>query len=122
MRLTTKLKTLAAGRQAITVPGVPNALFARVVEDLGFELVYVSGAGIANMQLGVPDVGLTTLTEVANTVTSIADAVSMPIIVDGDTGFGNAVNMVRTVKVLERAGASGIQIEDQVFPKKMRAF
>src|SRR6202790_3483740 len=122
MRNTTRLKDLISRRQALTVPGSPNALFARVVEDLGFSAVYVTGAGIANMHLGAPDIGLTTLTEVASTVAAISDAVSLPIIVDADTGFGNAVNMVRTIRVLERAGAAGIQIEDQVFPKRCGHF
>ncbi len=117
-----RLKELLARRAAVTVPGAANALFARVIEDLGFEAVYVTGAGIANMLLGVPDVGLTTMTEVSETVAAIAEAVSVPIIVDADTGFGNAVNVVRTVRALERAGAAGIQIEDQVFPKKCGHF
>jgi 2-methylisocitrate lyase-like PEP mutase family enzyme len=111
-----------ARRAGIIVPGAANALFARVIEDLGFECVYVSGAGIANMRLGVPDIGLTTMTEIADTVANIADAVGVPLIVDADTGFGNPVNMVRTVRVLERMGAAGIQIEDQVFPKKCGHF
>jgi 2-methylisocitrate lyase-like PEP mutase family enzyme len=97
-------------------------LFARVIEDLGFDVVYVTGAGVANMHLGAPDVGLTTLTEVANVTAAIADSVALPIIVDADTGFGNPVNMVRTIRVLERAGACGIQIEDQTFPKKCGHF
>lgn len=122
MRATTILKQVLARRQAVSVPGAANALFARVIEDLGFEVVYVTGAGIANMHLGAPDVGLTTVTEVAATVSAIADAVSLPLIVDADTGFGNAVNMVRTVRLLERAGAAGLQIEDQVFPKKCGHF
>lgn len=117
-----RLKALAAERRAILVPGTPNALFARVIEELGFDAVYVTGAGIANMGYGVPDVGLTTLTEVAQVVSAVADAVDLPIVVDGDTGFGNAVNVVRTVRVLERAGAAGIQLEDQVFPKKCGHF
>jgi 2-methylisocitrate lyase-like PEP mutase family enzyme len=117
-----RLKELLARRAAVTVPGAANALFARVIEELGFEAVYVTGAGIANMLLGVPDVGLTTMTEVRDTVAAIAEAVSVPIIVDADTGFGNAVNVVRTVRALERAGAAGIQIEDQVFPKKCGHF
>jgi 2-methylisocitrate lyase-like PEP mutase family enzyme len=117
-----RLKDLLARRAAITVPGAPNALFARVIEDLGFEAVYVTGAGVANMLLGAPDIGLTTVTEVSEAVAAIADAVSLPLIVDADTGFGNAVNMVRTIRMLERAGASGIQIEDQVFPKKCGHF
>src|SRR5947208_10504765 len=113
MTATHALKQLVARRSATIVPGAANALFARVIEDLGYEAVYVTGAGIANMHLGAPDIGLTTVTEVAETVAAIADAVSLPIIVDADTGFGNAVNMVRTVRLLERSGAAAIQIEDQ---------
>jgi 2-methylisocitrate lyase-like PEP mutase family enzyme len=122
MRTTTKLKGIMAAGTAVTVPGAANALFARVIEDLGFEVVYVTGAGVANMHLGAPDVGLTTLTELAGATAAIADSVSLPIIVDADTGFGNPVNMVRTIRVLERAGAAGVQIEDQVFPKKCGHF
>jgi len=122
MRTTTKLKEIVARRAAVQTPGTANALFARVIEDLGFEVAYVTGAGIANMHLGAPDIGLTTLTEIAETVAAISDAVALPLIVDADTGFGNAVNMVRTVRVLERAGAAGLQIEDQVFPKKCGHF
>ncbi len=122
MRSTTKLKNLVAERQALTVPGAANAMFARVVEEVGYPVVYATGAGIANMHLGAPDIGLTTLTEVASTLAAMADAVSIPVIVDADTGFGNPVNMVHTVRVLERAGAAGIQIEDQVFPKKCGHF
>src|SRR6267154_2713898 len=121
-RPTTRLKQLLARRAATPMPGAANAMFARVIEDLGFESVYVTGAGIANMYLGVPDIGLTTLTEIANHIAPIADVVAIPILVDADTGFGNALNMRRTVKVLERAGAAGIQIEDQVFPKKCGHF
>jgi 2-methylisocitrate lyase-like PEP mutase family enzyme len=117
-----RLKELLARRAAVTVPGAANALFARVIEELGFEAVYVTGAGIANMLLGAPDVGLTTMTEVRDTAAAIAEAVSVPIIADADTGYGNAVNVVRTVRALERAGAAGIQIEDQVFPKKCGHF
>tara|TARA_B110000503_G_scaffold143755_1_gene248066 strand:- start:14120 stop:14941 length:822 start_codon:yes stop_codon:yes gene_type:complete len=106
----------------MTVPGASNALFARMIEDLGFEAVYATGAGIANMFLGAPDIGLTTLTEVSQVVSAMSDAIEIPIIVDADTGFGNAVNMVRTVRVLERSGAAGIQIEDQIFPKKCGHF
>jgi 2-methylisocitrate lyase-like PEP mutase family enzyme len=122
MTNTRRLKELLARRAAVTVPGAANALFARMIEDLGFEAVYVTGAGIANMLLGAPDVGLTTMTEVRDTVAAIAEAVAIPIIVDADTGYGNAVNVVRTARALERAGAAGIQIEDQVFPKKCGHF
>jgi 2-methylisocitrate lyase-like PEP mutase family enzyme len=122
MKHTTRLRLLLAERRAITLPGAANAMFARVIEELGFEACYITGAGIANMHLGAPDIGLTTLTEIANAVSAIADSVDLPLLVDADTGFGNAVNMARTVKVLERAGAAGIQIEDQVFPKKCGHF
>jgi 2-methylisocitrate lyase-like PEP mutase family enzyme len=122
MKLTTRLKTLLAERRAVTFPGAANAMFARVIEELGFDVCYLTGAGIANMHLGAPDIGLTTLTEIANVTAATADAVNLPLLVDADTGFGNAVNMMRTVKVLERAGAAGIQIEDQVFPKKCGHF
>jgi 2-methylisocitrate lyase-like PEP mutase family enzyme len=122
MRNTTRLKTILARRNATLAPGAANALFARVIEDAGFDMAYVSGAGIANMHLGAPDIGLTTLTEIANTVAAISDVVALPLLVDADTGFGNALNMRRTVQVLERAGAAGIQIEDQVFPKKCGHF
>lgn len=122
MRTTTRLKTLLGARRGITFPGAANAMFARVIEELGFEVCYLTGAGIANMHLGAPDIGLTTLTEIANVTAATADAISLPLLVDADTGFGNAVNMTRTVKVLERAGAAGIQIEDQVFPKKCGHF
>lgn len=117
-----RLKAILSRRDATIVPGVPNALFARVTEDLGYECVYVTGAGIANMHLGVPDIGLVTLSELADHVRAIADSVTIPILVDGDTGFGNAVNTVRTVRMIERAGAAGIQLEDQIFPKKCGHF
>ncbi len=110
------------GRHATLVPGAPNALFARIIEDLGFEAIYVTGAGIANMQLGAPDIGLTTLNEIAYNVTCIAEAVQIPLIVDADTGFGNTQNCYRSIRLLERAGASAIQLEDQVFPKKCGHF
>jgi 2-methylisocitrate lyase-like PEP mutase family enzyme len=121
-RPTTRLKALLASKRAAILPGTSNALFARVIEDLGFEAVYVTGAGIANMSFGVPDIGLVTLTELADHVTAICDVVAVPLLADADTGFGNPVNMVRTVRVLERAGAAGMQIEDQVFPKKCGHF
>lgn len=117
-----KLESIMQRREAVIVPGAPNALFARAIEDLEFEAVYVTGAGVANMNHGIPDIGLTTVTEVANAVSSMADSVSLPLIVDADTGFGNPLNMYRTVRTLERAGACALQIEDQVFPKKCGHF
>jgi 2-methylisocitrate lyase-like PEP mutase family enzyme len=121
-RPTSRLKALIGRKQAAILPGTPNALFARVIEDLGFEAVYVTGAGVSNMSLGVPDIGLVTLTELTDQVAAIADVVQVPVLADADTGFGNPVNMVRTVRALERAGAAGVQIEDQLFPKKCGHF
>src|SRR3981081_2167642 len=121
-RATTTLKMIPRRREASLFPGCANGLFARIIEDIGYEAVYVTGAGVANMYLGAPDIGLTTLTEIAAHASAIADAVALPLLVDADTGFGNPVNMVRTMKVLERAGAAGLQIEDQVFPKKCGHF
>src|SRR3979490_1285080 len=107
---------------ALLLPGVSNALTARVVADLGFPVAYVTGAGIANTYLGVPDIGLVSLTELADHVAAIREAFPGPLVVDADTGFGNALNMVRTVRLLERAGADALQIEDQVFPKRCGHF
>ena len=117
-----KLKAMMAERRALISPGAPNAMTARIIADLGFEAVYVTGAGVTNFELGVPDLGLITLTELAEAVTRMRDAVELPLIVDADTGFGNAVNVVRTIRVLERAGADAIQLEDQDFPKKCGHF
>ena len=109
-------------RDAMILPGAGNALTARVIADQGFDAIYVTGAGIANTYLGAPDIGLVTLTELAGTVSAIAEITDLPLIVDIDTGFGNAINTQRTVRVIERAGASAMQIEDQVFPKKCGHF
>jgi 2-methylisocitrate lyase-like PEP mutase family enzyme len=122
MKPSTRLKTILASRSAAVLPGAPNALFARVIAQHGFPAVYVTGAGIANMSYGFPDIGLVTLAELCDHVAAIADAVELPILVDADTGFGNPLNVIRTVRLLERAGAAGIQLEDQVFPKKCGHF
>lgn len=111
-----------SAERALLLPGAYDALSARIIEDLGFEAVYVTGAGLANSRLGVPDIGLVTLTELRDHVALLADSVDLPLVVDMDTGFGNAINVVRTVKLLERAGASALQLEDQVFPKKCGHF
>src|SRR5256714_10195608 len=107
---------------AVVLPGVSNALAARVVAELGFPAAYITGAGIANSFLGIPDNGLVTLTELAAHVAAIREVFPGPLMVDADTGFGNAMNTIRTVKVLERAGADAIQLEDQVFPKRCGHF
>lgn len=117
-----RLRAMLDERRAVLAPGAANALTARVIADLGFEVLYVTGAGIANTRLGVPDIGLVTLSELADTVASIAEICTLPLVVDADTGFGNPLNMVRTVRMLERAGADAIQIEDQAFPKRCGHF
>ncbi len=99
------------------MPGVPNAGMARQVEHAGFDAVYLSGAGMANATAGVPDIGLLTLTEVAQLGNYVANAVEIPAIVDADTGFGGAENVARTIRELERAGLAGCHIEDQEFPR-----
>ncbi len=103
---------------ALLAPGVYDALSALVAEQAGFEALYLSGASIAYTRLGRSDVGLTTASEVADTLTRISDRVALPLIVDADTGFGNALNVQRTVRDFERAGAAMIQLEDQGFPKR----
>lgn len=118
-----RLRALIAGDGGpLVLPGAADAMTARLAERAGFDAVYVTGAGIANVVLGVPDVGLTTLSEVVTQVEHIADAVELPLLVDMDTGFGNAINARRAVRALERAGAAGIQIEDQTFPKRCGHF
>ena len=116
------LRNLLQPGAALLLPGVSNALAARVVADLGFPVAYITGAGIANTFHGIPDNGLVTLTELADHVAAIREAFPGPLVVDADTGFGNALNMNRTVQVLERAGADALQIEDQVFPKRCGHF
>jgi 2-methylisocitrate lyase-like PEP mutase family enzyme len=116
------VKRALGERRALLVPGAGDALAARIIEDLRFEAVYLTGAGLANMALGVPDLGLVTLTELVDAAAAIADATALPLIVDADTGFGNPLNVVRAVRALERAGASALQLEDQVFPKKCGHF
>ena len=116
------LRDRLARRDALLVPGAGNALTARIIQDTGFEAVYVTGAGIANTLLGAPDIGLVTLSELAATTEAISEICTLPLIVDIDTGFGNAINTYRTVRVLERAGACALQIEDQVFPKRCGHF
>ena len=116
------LKRIVNERRGLVVPGAFNAMSARVIEDQGFEAVYVTGAGVTNMYMGLPDLSFIGLHEIAEHTARIRDAVELPIIVDADTGFGNPVNTYRTVQILERAGADAIQIEDQVFPKKCGHF
>jgi 2-methylisocitrate lyase-like PEP mutase family enzyme len=115
-------RRITEGETPLLLAGAPNALTARVAEEVGFEAVYISGAGIANTYLGAPDIGLVALPELAAHVAAIRDAVQVPLVVDADTGFGNALNMQRTMRTLERAGADAVQIEDQVAPKRCGHF
>jgi 2-methylisocitrate lyase-like PEP mutase family enzyme len=102
----------------VVAPGVYDALTALIAEQAGFGALYVSGAAIAYSRLGRPDIGLVSMSEVIDTVTLIRDRVGVDLIVDADTGFGNALNVERTVRLMERAGANAIQLEDQGFPKR----
>ena len=117
-----QLRALAEARRGVLVPGAFNALSARVVADLGFEALYVTGAGVTNMWFGLPDQGFMGLTDIADHTARIRDAVEVPLIVDADTGFGNALNTYHAVRTLERAGADCIQLEDQVSPKRCGHF
>jgi 2-methylisocitrate lyase-like PEP mutase family enzyme len=116
------LKNLVDARRGVLVPGAFNALSARVIEDLGLEAIYVTGAGVTNMNLGLPDQGFMGLAEIAEATSRIRDAVGLPLLVDMDTGFGNALNTYHSVRILERAGADCIQLEDQVAPKRCGHF
>lgn len=117
-----KLKELVAAKRGVIVPGAFNALSGRVIADLGFEAIYVTGAGVTNMWFGMPDQGFMGLSEIAEHTARIRDAVDVPLLVDADTGFGNALNVYHTVRTLERAGADCIQLEDQVAPKRCGHF
>jgi 2-methylisocitrate lyase-like PEP mutase family enzyme len=112
------LKQRLQSAAPVLAPGVYDALSALVAQQAGFEALYLSGASIAYTRLGRSDIGLTTATEVAQTLSLITERVSCPVIVDADTGFGNALNTQRTVREFERAGAAMIQVEDQTFPKR----
>ncbi|MDH4427046.1 MAG: isocitrate lyase/PEP mutase family protein [Acidovorax sp.] len=116
------LKALAEARRGVLVPGAFNALSAKIIEDLGFEAIYVTGAGVTNMWFGMPDQGFMGLSDIADHTARIRDAVEVPLIVDADTGFGNALNVYHAVRTLERAGADCIQLEDQVAPKRCGHF
>ena len=117
-----RLRALLDRPEPLVLPGCSDALTARLAVGAGFEAVYATGAGIANTLLGVPDVGLTTMTELVDQVARITSAVDVPVVADIDTGFGNAINARRAVIEFERAGVAAIQIEDQVFPKRCGHF
>ena len=112
------LKTRLAQKSIVIAPGVYDALTAAIATEAGFECLYLSGAGIAYTRLGRPDIGLVSAAEVGQTVSLIRERVATPLVVDADTGFGNALNVERTVRMFEQAGASALQLEDQTFPKR----
>lgn len=116
------LKDLLQTSPYVLAPGVYDSFSALIAEQAGFDAIYLSGASIAYTRLGRSDVGLTTYVEVEQTLSRITDRVGTPVIVDGDTGFGNALNVIRTVRGFEKAGAAMIQLEDQTFPKRCGHF
>ncbi len=113
-----QLRELLSAGQPVLAPGVYDALGARLVEEAGFDVVYMTGFGTAASRLGRPDVGLLTMTEMVDNARYIARAVQLPVIADADTGYGNAINVVRTVQEFEQAGVGAIHLEDQVAPKR----
>lgn len=118
MRRTTRLRQLLDREGILVLPGAYDALSALVAERVGFEAVYITGAGVSSALAGLPDINLLTLTEMVEAARYVARAVSVPVICDADTGHGNAVNVMRTVAEFEHAGVAGIHIEDQVAPKR----
>ena len=117
MRTTTQLRNLLEADELIVAPGAADALVARIIEQTGFPALYFTGAGVAYTSVG-PDLGLLGMSEMVSRLEYICEAVSIPVIADGDTGYGNALNVIRTVRAYEKAGAAAIQLEDQVMPKK----
>ena len=114
----TQLRKLIKGNRIIVAPGAFDALSARLIEQAGFPAVYVTGAGVASSRLGVPDIGLTTMNEVLETAKNIVSVTNIPVICDADTGYGNALNLMRTTQEFERIGVAAIQVEDQITPKR----
>ena len=122
MNKTTKLKQLIEREEILIAPGVYDPYLAKLVQAAGFEAVYMTGAGVSHTGLGMPDLGLTTFSEMVDRAGRIADAVDIPVFADADTGYGNALNVIRTVKAYERAGVAGLHMEDQQMPKKCGHF
>jgi 2-methylisocitrate lyase-like PEP mutase family enzyme len=118
MRPTTQLRQLLARPGALMAPGVADALNARLVQRHGFEAVYMTGAGTSAVRLGMPDVGLLTMTEMVDNAARIADAAALPVIADADNGYGGVLNVRRTIQAYERAGVAAVHLEDQVMPKR----
>lgn len=122
MRKSTVLRNLLQEKGLVVAPGASSALLGKLVELAGFDVVYASGAGIANMQFGVPDIGLATMTEILETAKRINDATALPVIADIDNGYGNSLNVYRTVREFSAAGIAALQLEDQQLPKRCGHF
>lgn len=118
MLMTTKLRELLQRKKILVAPGAYDAMSAKLIEAAGFEAVYMTGFGTAASMLGLPDIGLITMTEMIENAKRISDAVNIPVIADADTGYGNHLNAIRTIREYEKAGVAAIHIEDQIFPKK----
>lgn len=118
MRPTTRLRQLLAREKILVAPGAYDALVAKIIAKVGFEAIYMTGAGISYTCLGTPDIGLLTMTEMVQRAAYICEATELPVMADGDTGYGNALNVIRTVRDYERAGVACIQLEDQILPKR----
>ena len=121
-RKTTRLRTLMAQPGVIMAPGVADAMNARIVVREGFDAVYMTGSGTAAVRLGLPDVGLLTMSEMVDNAERIADAADIPLIADADTGYGGPINVVRTIRAYERAGVAAVHLEDQQWPKRCGHF
>lgn len=117
-----RLRTMLDESAPVVAPGAFNALFAKLIVEAGFPAVYLSGAGVANSLLGLPDLGILTQTEIVGVADLVCQAVDVPVIADGDTGFGGVHNVARTIRQYERAGVAAVQLEDQSFPKKCGHF
>ncbi len=120
-RRATLRRVLASG-EPLLLPGASDPAGALLVEQAGFDAVYATGAGVANAQFGLPDIGLVSQTEILGQLSRIVGASDLPVVVDADTGYGNIPSVIRTVQLFERAGASGLQLEDQAFPKRCGHF
>ena len=117
-RMTTRLKTLLAGARCIVAPGVADAFAARMVGMENFEACYMTGFGTSLTRLGMPDIGLLTMSEMVDNAARIVDACGIPLVADADTGYGNPMNVRRTIREYERAGVAGVHLEDQAWPKR----
>ncbi len=122
MKHTTLLRRILARERTVLVPGAYDAFSAKILKQVGFKVLYMTGSGVTASLTGMPDVGILTMTEMVNQARNIVNAVDLPLICDADNGYGNPINIMRTVKEYERAGVAGIHIEDQVAPKKCGHF